>query len=159
MPLAALVHSADALTRRFACLASPFALLIRLHVGWVFVKSGYQKAANWESTLFLFQEEYRVPLLSPWLAAVAGTASELLFGALVMVGLFGRASALGLFAVNALAVFAYAHVLLSQGFEAAIAQHVLWGFMLLVLAVYGPGALSLDRLVARREGNPAPARL
>jgi uncharacterized membrane protein YphA (DoxX/SURF4 family) len=41
---------------------------------------------------------------------------------------------------------------LSEGFEAALAQHVLWGFMLIVLAVYGPGKLSLDHLLTRERG-------
>jgi putative oxidoreductase len=43
-----------------------------------------------------------------------------------------------------MAVVAYAHVLLAPGFEAALGQHYLWGFMLVILAVYGPGRLSLD---------------
>jgi uncharacterized membrane protein YphA (DoxX/SURF4 family) len=49
-----------------------------------------------------------------------------------------------------MAVISYAHVLLAEGFEAALAQHVLWGLMLVVLAVYGQGALALDRLWTRR---------
>jgi putative oxidoreductase len=156
---ASLIRSSEAATRWLGMLASPLALLIRLHVGWVFLKSGYLKAASWDDTLFLFREEYRVPVLSPDLAAMAGTASELLFGALVILGLFGRAGALGLFVVNAMAVVSYSHVLLGQGFEAALAQHVLWGFALLVLAIHGPGAWSMDRLLTRNDGTPAPARL
>ena len=38
------------------------------------------------------------------------------------------------------------------GFEAALAQHVLWGFMLIVLMVYGPGRISLDYLLFQRRG-------
>ena len=63
----------------------------------------------------------------------------------------GRLPALGLFAVNALAVISYSHVLFSEGFEAAIGQHYFWGFMLAMLAVYGPGAITLDRLTWERE--------
>jgi len=81
---------------------------------------------------------------------VVGTFGELFFPALLVVGLFGRAAAVGLFAVNVMAVVSYAHVLLSPGFEAAVAQHYLWGFMLLVLAVYGPGRLSLDHWFGSR---------
>jgi putative oxidoreductase len=66
------------------------------------------------------------------------------------LGLLGRVGSVGLFLVNLLAVVSYAHVLLQEGFEAAIAQHYLWGFMLLVLSVYGNGPWSLDRLIARR---------
>lgn len=128
---------------------NPFALSVRVWVGLVFIKSGWLKLTSFENTLYLFREEYRVPLLPADVAAVAGTGSELVFGGLVIAGLCGRLSALGLFAVNAMAVMSYAHVLLAEGFEAALAQHYLWGFMLLVLAVYGPGMWSLDGAIAR----------
>ncbi len=127
-------------------LAAPFALLTRLYVGWQFLKSGYLKISSWDSTLGLFRDEYRVPLLSPELAAVAGTAGELVFPVLLILGLFGRLGAVGLFAVNAMAVVSYAHVLYAEGFEAALGQHYLWGFMLAMLAIHGPGAWSLDRI-------------
>jgi putative oxidoreductase len=127
-----------------------FALAVRLWVAWQFLRSGLLKVEDWDSTLFLFQEEYRVPLLSPPLAALAGTAGELVFPVLLGLGLFGRFAALGLSAVNVLAVISYAHVLLQSGFEAALGQHILWGFMLLVVALYGPGPLSADGLTAAR---------
>jgi len=120
------------------------ALGARCWVSWQFLKSGWLKLSDWEQTLYLFQDEYHTPLLSPGVAAAAGTFGELFFPVLLILGLFGRAAALGLFAVNLLAVVAYAHVLLQPGFEAAVGQHYLWGFMLIVLAVYGPGRLSLD---------------
>ena len=135
-------------------LADPFAFATRVYVGWQFFKSGLLKIGSWESTLGLFQDEYHVPLLPPALAAVAGTAGELFFPVLLAVGLFGRIGAVGLFAVNALAVVSYAHVLYSEGFEAAIGQHYLWGFMLLMLAIYGPGGWSVDRWLAPRLGSP-----
>ncbi len=121
----------------------------RVYVCWQFLKSGLLKLQSWDSTVGLFREEYRVPLLSPELAAWAGTAGELLFPALLIAGIAGRLSAVGLFAVNVLAVISYAHVLLEPGFEAAVGQHVLWGFMLLVIAIVGPGSLSVDQLLQR----------
>jgi putative oxidoreductase len=142
-----------------AChLVAPLQLAIRLYVGWAFVKSGWLKVSDWSQTLSLFESEYHVPLLPPHLAAYVGAGGELVFGTLVLAGLLGRAGALGLFAVNAMAVISYRHVLLQDGFEAAIGQHVLWGFMLLTLVVHGPGRWSLDGLVAgpgRRAGTPA----
>lgn len=134
-------------------LADPFAFATRLYVGWQFFKSGLLKIGSWETTLSLFQDEYRVPLLPPTLAAVAGTAGELVFPVLLTLGLFGRIGAVGLFAVNVLAVVSYAHVLYSEGFEAAIGQHYLWGFMLAMLAIYGPGSWSADRWLAPRLGS------
>jgi putative oxidoreductase len=89
--------------------------------------------------------------LSAETAAVLGTAGELAFPALLIVGLAGRLSALGLSAVNALAVVSYAHVLLKPGFEAALGQHYLWGMMLAVLVIMGPGRLSLDGWLQRRH--------
>ena len=84
---------------------------------------------------------------------MAGTAGELVFSVLVILGVSGRLSALGLFAVNALAVISYAHVLFQEGSAAGLGQHYLWGFMLLVIIIYGPGALSVDGLLARRSGS------
>ena len=122
----------------------------RLWVSWQFLKSGWLKLAHWDITLELFHSEYQVPLLPPTVAAVVGTMGELLFPTLLVLGLLTRVGALGLFAVNALAVISYWHVLGSEGYEAALAQHVLWGFMLAVLAVCGGGALTLDQKLGRR---------
>lgn len=130
----------------------------RFYVSWQFLKSGTLKLESWETTLGLFQDEYRVPLLPPDLAAYAGTAGELLFPAMLVAGLFARGAALGLSAVNVLAVVSYAHVLLSEGFEAALAQHLLWGYMLAVVAVAGPGALALDGWRAAKPDGVAIAR-
>lgn len=122
-----------------------FLLALRLWVSWQFLKSGWLKLTDWDSTLFLFQEEYRVPLLSPELAAIAGTFGEVFFPLLLAFGVLSRIAAIGLSAVNVLAVVSYAHVLLSSGFEAALAQHFLWGLMLFAVVIFGPGKLSLQR--------------
>jgi putative oxidoreductase len=122
----------------------------RVYVAWQFWKSGWLKVTSWDTTVDLFREEYRVPLLPPELAAVAGTFGELFFPVLLFIGLFGHIGAAGLFAVNALAVISYAHVLLGEGFEAALGQHIYWGFMLLVLTVFGSGKISVDALLERR---------
>jgi len=128
-------------------------LAMRVWVSWQFLKSGNLKISDWDTTLFLFREEYRTPLLSAETAAVLGTAGELAFPALLIVGLAGRLSAIGLSAVNALAVVSYAHVLLKPGFEAALGQHYLWGMMLAVLVIMGPGRLSLDGWLQQRHSG------
>lgn len=129
-------------------LQSLFALALRLYVGWQFFKSGLLKLDDWGSTVFLFTEEYHVPLLPPEAAAVAGTFGEIVFPVLLGLGLCTRLAAIGMSAVNVMAVVAYSEVLLSPGFEGALGQHVLWGTMLLVTMIYGPGRLSLDALLA-----------
>lgn len=141
----ALTRVLDVLARALIGLQPAFALATRLYVSWVFLKSGWLKIADWDQTVSLFEIEYHVPLLPPTAAAVLGTFGELFFPVLLIAGLAGRFAALGLFAVNLLAVISYSHVLYQDGFEAAIGQHYLWGFMLAMLAIYGPGSWSLDR--------------
>jgi putative oxidoreductase len=128
-----------------------FLLTTRLWVSWQFLKAGWLKLTTWDVTLELFRSEYQVPLLSPALGAMCGTFGELFFPALLVLGLFTRFGALGLLAVNAMAVISYWHVLGSEGYEAALAQHVLWGYMLAVIAVCGAGAgaVSLDEKLGR----------
>ncbi|MDP9011879.1 MAG: DoxX family protein [Pseudomonadota bacterium] len=135
--------------RIFNPLQPPFALAARCYVSWQFLKSGYLKITTWDSTIYLFENEYHTPWLAPHTAAVAGTCGELFFPTLLVLGLFGRLSALGLFVVNAMAVISYSQVLLAEGSEAALAQHVSWGTLLLFLIVYGPGKLSLDHYLNR----------
>ena len=144
-PLTSVVHINTALERALDSLRPWLLLALRLWVSWQFLKSGWIKISNWDVTLELFRSEYQVPLLSPNVAAVVGTFGELVFPTLLVAGLLTRVSAVGLFAVNAMAVISYWHVLGSEGYEAALAQHVLWGTMLAVLIVCGGGALTLDR--------------
>lgn len=125
----------------------------RLWVSWQFLKSGWLKVTSWDVTLDLFRSEYHVPLLPPYLAAVVGAAGELFFPVLLILGLFTRLGALGLFAVNAMAVVSYWHVLGGEGFEAALGQHVLWGYMIAVLITCGAGPISLDQLLERRSAQ------
>ena len=134
----------------------------RFYVGWQFWKSGSLKLSSWSSTLDLFRTEYHVPVLPPEVAAVAGTFGELFFPVLLFLGLFGRVGALGAFFVNAMAVISYRQVLLADGSEAALGQHILWGFMLLVVIVVGPGRITVDAWLERRSAarcRPATAAL
>jgi len=139
------------LARALDHLRSVLLLLTRLWVSWQFLKSGWLKLTSWDVTLDLFRNEYQVPVLSPALAALCGTFGELFFPTLLVLGLFTRLGALGLFAVNALAVVSYWHVLGNDGYEAALGQHVLWGFMIAVIAIFGSGAVSLDQLLRGRQ--------
>lgn len=130
----------------------PLALLAaRLYIADVFWRSGWLKATSWQGTLGLFRDEYHVPLLPPEVAAVAGTFGELFFPTLLVLGFLGRLGALGTFAVNAMAVISYSDVLLSEGFEAALGNHILWGVLLLGLTVFGSGRISVDAWLERRS--------
>ena len=121
-------------------LLQPLALLAaRLYVGWVFFTSGLTKLRDWESTLFLFEEEYAVPFINFKLAAWLGTAGELVLPILLILGLGGRFSAAGLFVVNIVAV-----VSLDAIAPAAYTLHVLWGLLLAQLVLWGSGSISID---------------
>lgn len=126
-------------------------LAARIYVGMVFFRSGLTKLNDWETTLFLFTDEYKVPLLDPAIAAWAGTAGELLLPVLLMAGLGGRFAALGLSVVNVVAVLS-----LSEIPEAALQAHVFWGSLLLGLLLWGPGRWAVDHglapWLARRAG-------
>ncbi len=117
----------------------------RLWVAWVFFNSGLTKIASWDSTLYLFELEYQVPLL-PWeLAAYMGTAAELVLPVFIALGLFTRPMAAILFVFNAIAVISYP-VLWEKGFY----DHQLWGLMILINVVWGAGAISIDHLLRKK---------
>ena len=126
-------------------------LAARLYVSQVFFRAGMLKLADWSSTLALFRDTYKVPLLPSELAAYVGTFGELAFPVLIVLGLAGRVGAAGLFAVNVMAVVSYLDLF---GFEcpAGINSHYYWGAILLALVVFGPGKISLDELLLRRFG-------
>ena len=119
-------------------------LLARLYLSNVFFASGLTKIRDWDTTLALFMYEYKVPVLSPPVAAVIGTAGELGLPILLALGLGSRFAALGLSIVNVVAV-----VSLSEIAPAALQQHILWGALLVGVAVFGPGGLALDRWIQR----------
>ena len=122
-------------------------LAFRLYVARVFVLSGLTKVRDWSSTVALFTDEYHVPLLSPPVAAAVGAATELSMPILLVLGLASRFAAGMLFVFNIIAVMAYYATLSETG---GIRDHVLWGTMLLVLTICGPGKIALDTWLERR---------
>lgn len=120
-------------------------LAARLYLAQVFFLAGLTKIRDWETTLLLFENEYQVPLLSPALAAVAGTFGELVLPVLLVLGLGGRVAAAGLFVLNAVAVASLPDIA-----PAALQEHQFWGSLLLALLLWGPGRWSVDAAVARR---------
>jgi putative oxidoreductase len=101
------------------------------------------------STYELFQSEYALPLVSPWLAAHLATYAEHLFPLLLVLGLFTRLSALALLGMTTvIEVFVYPE---------ARPTHIQWAAMLLVLLTRGAGTISLDWLLTRRLRRVAVA--
>jgi len=138
-----------ALAGRAAALlnAVPYSVVVlpaRIATFSVFFRSGLVKIADWNATLQLFREEYKVPVLPPEFAAHMAAAMELGLSSLVLVGLFSRLSVLGLLGmVTVIQLFVE-----PMGWP----DHVQWlGFMVFIL-FRGPGAFSLDHLLARLAG-------
>ena len=122
-----------------------FDLGIRVYVASVFFRSGWLKVSDWSSTLALFNYEYHVPLLSPPVAAAMGAGGELLLPVLLVLGLAGRFGAAGLTVVNLVAATSYPDLS-----DLGRQDHLLWGVLLLVTLLHGPGRLSLDHWLKRR---------
>lgn len=121
-------------------LVAPLFLFVRLYIANIFFKSGLTKIRDWESTLMLFEYEYEVPLVSYEVAAWAGTAGELILPVLLVLGLFTRLSAFGLFIVNAIAVISLVDIA-----PAAMNEHILWGSLIFMIIILGAKNFSLDR--------------
>ena len=129
---------------------SALLLFLRLYVGWQFFNAGLVKIHDWNATLALFHEEYSVPLLPPTLAAYIGAFGELTFPALLFAGFCSRAAALGLFCVNAMAVISYP-ILFKLECPAAINDHKYWAILIFTIFCFGPGKVSLDAFLRRRD--------
>ena len=122
-----------------------FALALRFYVGRVFFASGLIKLSNWDSTLALFANEYHVPVLSPHLAAILGTAAEVGLPVFLVLGLGTRVAAVALFVFNIVAATSYPDLS-----PAGLKDHILWGALMMVIFVYGPGKIALDGWLTRR---------
>jgi len=121
-------------------------LALRLYVADVFFKSGLTKIKSWDSTLYLFSDVYQVPLLNTDVAAYMATAGELGLSVLLVLGLFGRFAAAGLFILNAVAAYSY----YSGLSEAGLFQHFCWGTLLIVLLVLSRGRWAADAWLEKR---------
>ena len=127
------------LDRAMALLAPVFQLGIRLYIASVFLKSGLTKIGDFSSTIALFENEYKVPILSPEFAAYLGTGAELILPLLFVFGVFSRPVAIASFVFNIVAVVSYPDIS-----DAGRAYHFYWGGLIAVIAVFGAGRLSVD---------------
>ena len=141
------------LIRRFNGLADHIphdlvALAARVFPAVVFWQSGRTKVDGLtikDSTYFLFQDLYALPLIPPAWAAVMATVAEHVLPVLLVLGLLSRISALGLLVMTGvIQVFV---------FPEAWVTHGLWAAALLVVAARGPGRLSLDHLLRLEPGR------
>ena len=124
------------------------AVICRAATFSVFFRSGLVKISDWNATLMLFQNEYRVPILPPEVAAVISACNELGVSTLVLLGAFTRLGALMLLGMVAvIQIFVY---------PTAWPDHIQWLAFMSVLVLRGPGRLSLDALIGPKlVGKPA----
>lgn len=118
------------------------AIVARLGVAGVFFMSGRTKVDGFlhitDSTYFLFESEYHIPLVPPVIGAYLATYSEHIFSILLVLGLFTRLSAgafLGMTLV--IEIFVYPD---------AWPTHLSWAGLLIYLVARGGGKFSLDHL-------------
>jgi putative oxidoreductase len=137
--LAIQLRHAIAVLHRFPL--SILQLAFRIAIAAVFWSSGLTKIASWDTTIALFRDEYRVPLLPPELAAAVSATFELSCSTLIIVGLATRLATLPLLGMTfVIEVFVYPEYW---------AMHLMWTSILLFLLTRGPGLLSLDHYVGR----------
>jgi len=140
-----LLHFSNPIINKLDYVSPISNLAIRLWVASVFFKSGLTKIQSWDSTLYLFEYEYSVPLIPFEFAAIMGTTAELVLPVLLVLGLTGRLSAFALFVFNIMAVISYPDLN-----EVGVRAHQVWGIMLLIPLLQGPGKLSLDYFIVKK---------
>jgi putative oxidoreductase len=130
--------AARALLERFPL--SLLQLMFRVSIAAVFWNSGLTKIASWQSTIVLFRDEYRVPLLPPELAATLGAAVELSCPVLLVLGLATRLATLPMLGMTfVIEAFVYPQDWI---------EHLIWASLLLFILTRGPGQIALDRWLA-----------
>lgn len=137
-------------------------LILRLALARPFFASGLTRWDGWFTLSFgaktLFADEYRlhlfgaeIPFPAPDLVAAIASLAEIALPILLAFGLFARYAALGLLGMTAVIQLVY-----PDGWRNF---HLPWAAMALAIMVFGPGALSLDRLLGldgRIAGRGSP---
>lgn len=108
-------------------------IALEAHLGWPHLK---------ESTLFLFEYEYNLPLLSPMVAAILATLAEHILPILILSGFLARFAALGLAGMTlVIQLFVYPD---------AYPTHATWLAIALLIMWRGAGTVSLDHVIFKR---------
>ncbi len=115
-------------------------LLFRVSIAAVFWNSGLVKIASWQSTIVLFRDEYKVPLLPPELAASLAASVELTCPVLLVLGLATRLATLPMLGMTfVIEAFVYPEDWI---------EHLTWASFLIFILTRGPGPIALDRFLA-----------
>jgi putative oxidoreductase len=112
---------------------------MRLWIANVFWNSGMAKSSDWQGTIALFADEYKVPVLPPEIAATLGTATELTAPILIALGLGARFGAGALLVMTAVIEFTYM----------SFPIHQVWVLILLLIILQSSGKASVDYFIRR----------
>lgn len=139
----------EKLNRGFAAIPDAWVgLTLRVFPALVFWQSGRTKVDGLsirDSTWFLFEHEYALPLIPYALAAVMATVAEHLLPLLLVLGLFTRVAAFGLLAMTAvIQIFVYPDAWVTHG---------LWAAPLFAVLARGAGRWSVDHLAGIDRGG------
>lgn len=141
-PVALRARVADIVSRLERFPISVLQLLFRISIAAVFWNSGLTKIASWQSTVVLFRDEYRVPVLPPEIAAALAASVELTCPVLLVLGLATRLATLPMLGMTfVIEAFVYPEDWI---------EHLIWASLLLFILTRGAGAISLDRWLAPR---------
>lgn len=118
-------------------------VLFRLAIAGVFLRAGLDKVRSWETTVALFRDEYKVPVLPPEFAAAMASTVEIGCSLLLVFGLATRLATLPMLGMLlTIQLFVYPQ---------AWPEHLVWGSILVFLLTRGAGALSLDHALGLEE--------
>lgn len=124
------------------------ALIARVAPAAVFWQSGQTKLEGWhvsDNAIYLFREEYRLPLIDPVIAAHLAAFAEHFFPILLVLGLATRFAALALLGMTL--------VIESLVYPEAWPTHGTWAACFLLLMAQGGGAWSLDHFIKQRQAR------
>jgi putative oxidoreductase len=151
--------------RRFVLLAnlaqSPLLLLVRLYWGWQFAQDGWGKLTHLSRVAEFFSN---LGLPAPGTTALCVALVELAGGILFAGGIASRLVSLVLFVNMTMAYLSvpddrinFAHILSRPDDFYGATPYTYW-FAALLILVFGPGALALERLPGRLHGFGSSAR-
>lgn len=129
-------------------------LVGRLAVGLLFVSTGWGKVHSLDKVTHFF-ETLHIP--APGLNAVVVGYSELLCGGLLVLGLCTRLATLPLLVSMIVAILTAKLDDLHGLFDLVGFDEFTYLCVLVMIAILGPGRVSLDRLLSQRLGWDKPA--
>jgi putative oxidoreductase len=142
-PMIGLIERAIALLEQIPY--SLVAVAARIFPAAVFWQSGQTKLEGWhlsDNAIYLFREEYKLPLIDPVIAAHLAAFAEHFFPILLVMGLATRFAALALLGMTlVIEIFVY---------PGGWPTHGTWAACFLILMARGAGAWSFDHLIKAR---------